>query len=563
MGDDEPFGRRAGPGLEPRQQHRHPGTTFSAVGGALAVDAQGNQYVAGFFQNPPTLSLGSFVLTNVNAAATTSDTYVAKYDPAGALVWAFRFGGLNSESPTGVAVDGAGNVYVAAWFRISTVIGSTTLTSAGGIDVMLFKLNAQGVAQWAVRAGGPLDDVDRPNDVGYPVAAVSAGGTGPVWLGASFQGTATLGSGPATLGSAGGFDQLVLGLDAGTGAVVRAARLGGPDGDYLSRLALDGSSNLYAAGLFYSPTLAAGSTTLTRRRNDSDSYLVKYDPQLTVQWAAAEGGPGPGTGVDLFGLSVSPAGVATIAGSCTGTIPVGSAGTIAGVAGAARGYLISYSAAGQATALSAGTITGSNGSLNGLAADPAGNFYVCGYFTGTLTWGSIALTGSTLSNAVVLKLDAALMPQWAARPTPGPGTQSFPLDVATDPAGNCYVTGQYSGGTLQFGALPPLPAGGLLGFVARLGNAPLATRSAQRLLAAPLGAWPNPVAAGQLLHLPPAPLPGAATLRLSDGLGRLVSTLPVLAPGPEVRLSATLPAGRYVAEVVTAGQVLRQALLVE
>ncbi|HEX8657890.1 MAG TPA: SBBP repeat-containing protein, partial [Hymenobacter sp.] len=80
------------------------------AGEAIAVDATGNTYVAGRF-NSASITIGSTTLNNAGAG-TTNDMFVAKYSPAGAVLWATRLGGSGDDVANGLTVDGAGNVFV-------------------------------------------------------------------------------------------------------------------------------------------------------------------------------------------------------------------------------------------------------------------------------------------------------------------------------------------------------------------------------------------------------------------------------------------------------------------
>ncbi len=69
----------------------------------VATDASGNVYVVGHTQ-------GNFA--GQAHAGSTVDVAVLKYDPAGNLLWARRFGSSSEEYGPAVAVDAAGNVFV-------------------------------------------------------------------------------------------------------------------------------------------------------------------------------------------------------------------------------------------------------------------------------------------------------------------------------------------------------------------------------------------------------------------------------------------------------------------
>jgi hypothetical protein len=88
---------------------------FDEGGYAIAVDANGNAYIAGsasrdisgtalFPTYPVPQSVHGF-----------TDAFVAKFDPSGELVYSRLIGGSSFETALGVAVDGLGSAYVCGW----------------------------------------------------------------------------------------------------------------------------------------------------------------------------------------------------------------------------------------------------------------------------------------------------------------------------------------------------------------------------------------------------------------------------------------------------------------
>jgi hypothetical protein len=108
-------------------------------GQGVGTDAAGNVYTVGY----------------VGGATTRSDAdgFVAKYSADGVLQWKQIVQGLaegNSffDSADVIAVDAAGDSYVAGTFRATLQLGNFTLTSTGPLDVFVEKLDTNGNVKW-------------------------------------------------------------------------------------------------------------------------------------------------------------------------------------------------------------------------------------------------------------------------------------------------------------------------------------------------------------------------------------------------------------------------------
>ena len=66
--------------------------------------------------------------------------------------------GKGIDQGNSVAVDGAGNIYVAGTFTNANFVGTTNLQGAGGTEAFLVKYRHDGQLAWAKRFGGPGDD---------------------------------------------------------------------------------------------------------------------------------------------------------------------------------------------------------------------------------------------------------------------------------------------------------------------------------------------------------------------------------------------------------------------
>ena len=87
---------------------RQLGTETSDHAYGVATDAAGNVYLTGGTRG----SLGG-------ANRGSGDAWVAKYDAAGHVLWKRQLGAADEDYASGVATDGAGNVYLTGWTRLA------------------------------------------------------------------------------------------------------------------------------------------------------------------------------------------------------------------------------------------------------------------------------------------------------------------------------------------------------------------------------------------------------------------------------------------------------------
>ncbi len=84
-----------------------------------------------------------------------------------------------------------------------------------------------------------------------------------------------------------------------------------------------------------------------------------------------------------------------------------------------------------------------------VASDTSGNTYATGYFTSTAHFGALQLVSSGIEDIYITKLNSLGIFQWAKK-AGGTGSDR-PTSIATDAAGNSYITG-YFYNTATFGA---------------------------------------------------------------------------------------------------------------
>lgn len=78
---------------------------------------------------------------------------------------------------------------------------------------------------------------------------------------------------------------------------------------------------------------------------------------------------------------------------------------------------------------------------NGIATDTNGNIFITGNFTDTITFDDVPLVSAGDGDIFIVKYDASGNLLWAK--SAGGGSDVYANDIAVDPAGNCYVVGEF------------------------------------------------------------------------------------------------------------------------
>ena len=105
-----------------------------------------------------------------------------------------------------------------------------------------------------------------------------------------------------------------------------------------------------------------------------------------------------------------------------------------------------------------------------IAVDSAGNCYVTGFFTGTVDFGGTNLTSAGGADIFVAKYNTDGALQWARRGGSSVNDEETGRGIAVDSAGNCYVTGYFTG-SANFTGVSATSAGGYDFFLIKYNSA--------------------------------------------------------------------------------------------
>jgi hypothetical protein len=149
-------------------------TNCGTTGWGVAVDGAGSAYVTGQTcgSNFPIVNAVQGSLGSVPTSI--ADAFILKLTPVGnALVYSTYLGGTSSDVGRGIALDGAGDVYVTGWTASPNFpLANPVQGYAGGGDVFVTRLSAAGdTLVYSTYIGGTVDDQRQTGGNGIAVDA--------------------------------------------------------------------------------------------------------------------------------------------------------------------------------------------------------------------------------------------------------------------------------------------------------------------------------------------------------------------------------------------------------
>jgi hypothetical protein len=462
------------------------------------------------FRKLRVFAMGAIVIV---PAVLSGQTYQWDFCSAGTTGTPTTGTAASNDYAKGITLDGRGNSYVVGSFGSSNTstatFGSTVLTSSGGSDIFIEKLNRLGASQWVVQGKGTHDDDARS-------VAVYPDGTGGVntYVTGYFQGSVTFTSTNATtvtLNTASGvgtdWDMYIVKYD-NAGVVQWANGLGNATGTdlhigYDIVVKYNGNASVQAVCIWVvgsymgTTSFGPGFNITAGAAGKQNGYIACYlDGALapTLSWANAVKGTNT---IQELGVDADVNGISYVTGYelTTGTFGTTSGSTITVAPnGGDDGTVSRYTGLGVLTTAdnwgsTSGSAAGTVG--KGIAVGQDGSVYVVGTFTNTSSFlaSGISVVSTGGNDAFLMQLDNAMTTVNYVNPIFSLGTDDA-ARVAVDNCGQrCYVTGSYSysstSASLSFGngvSIAPYSASAatdayLADFDAATGNAIAATRA--------------------------------------------------------------------------------------
>ena len=263
-------------------------------GNSIITDASGNVYTTGQFTGTVDFDPGPGVFNLTSAGG--NDIFISKLDASGNFVWAESIGGKGNDAGNSIAIDISGNIYTTGFFN-------DTVDFDPGTGV--FKLNAA--------AGSNTIFISKLNASGNFVWAkelrgscynggvsIAIDASGDVYTTGTFSGTINFDPGAGTYNITSTGQSIFISKLNALGNFVWAKAIGGNQVMAYS-LALDHFGNVFTTGYFggtndFDP--GSGVFNITSI-NSSDAFISKLDVSGNFVWAKDLGGTGSCQGTSI------------------------------------------------------------------------------------------------------------------------------------------------------------------------------------------------------------------------------------------------------------------------
>ena len=264
------------------------GGASSDVGKSITLDDYGNVYTTGYFGGTVDFNPDSLVNFNlISSGGYGGDIFISKLDSLGNFVWAKKMGGTSYDIGYTIAVDSFSNVYTFNYFEgtadFDPSAGTFNLTSSGGSDYCISKLDVMGNLKWAKQLELPSNE---------QAVKLAIDEFGNVYTVGNFMGTIDFDPGIGEHFMTGTHQNIfILKLDT-NGNFIWAKNIKSDYYEVVGSIAIDKFNNVYTSGHFEGlADFDPGTSTFNMSPNGSgDAFITKFNSFGNFIWAISMGG---------------------------------------------------------------------------------------------------------------------------------------------------------------------------------------------------------------------------------------------------------------------------------
>lgn len=255
------------------------------LGVSIKVDPSGNVYTTGYFEGVTDFDPGTGVRNLTSNGG--RDIFIQKLDDKGNLLWVKQMGGTNRDVGVSMAIDNV-SIYITGYFQgvvdFDPGTGVKNLTSNGDNDIFIQKLDSNGNLLWVKQIGGPGDDRAQASTLDLQ---------GNIYITGGFSGTVDFdpSSGSSSLNSTGSQDAFIQKFDT-AGNFLWVKHISGNLFKVGSSIATDALGNIYSVGYFLGAvSFEQGSNSTTLVSNGGyDMFICKHKTDGSLIWLKQIGG---------------------------------------------------------------------------------------------------------------------------------------------------------------------------------------------------------------------------------------------------------------------------------
>lgn len=420
------------------------GTSSDDQATSIVRDSQGNSYVTGYFTG--TISFGS---GNSLISSGGTDMFIAKYTNNGGFVWAKKAGGNGADKGLDIKMDNLGNIYVLGWHASSAFFGINQIDNADGAKSFIAKYDDAGQVLWVKKLGGYA-------------RTFTIDGANNLFISASFGATIKV---ETTSITANGYDDIWMGKFNTSGNLCWIREMYGSNGSETPiSMSLSGDNKILLTGRIGGTCIfGGGGSTIANAGGTAseDMFLVKYDTSGSFQWVKQFSATISDQS-STKSLAVDASGNIFVAGIFSGTLNVGS--TLLTSAGNTDAFVAKLSSDGN-TCLWSKKFGGvlADGAM-GVGVDGTNNVYIAGFYSDSMTVGSILLPIPGTMGAYLAKYNTSGDFQWAKPAFSSGSDAALGLQVISD--GSALICGRFNS-TANFHGTQITSEGGFDLFVAK------------------------------------------------------------------------------------------------